>query len=141
MVWTGNGVFRSGGVDFIPEGTSTAARLLAGAYGPHPNQNAPPGFGGLIAGPGGVQSYGSGGQLAELLATFNQQNPNGIGGSPPVMPQGGGGQQRQRGSGPARNPAPRTDPVVSELAKVMLRDYDMMSPIYPDLIRATGGLK
>lgn len=77
-MWQGNGIFRSGGQDFVPSGTSTAARLLSGVMGPHPNQSAPPGFGGVIAGPGGAQSYGQGSQLAQLLAGFMQANPGGV---------------------------------------------------------------
>lgn len=137
MAWAGNGIFRSGGMDFIPSGTSTAARLLSGVYGPHPNQAAPPGFGGIIAGPGGAQTYGQGSQLAQLLAGFMQSNPGGVpqaspGNAPPVQAQ----------AAPAAAPAnPRSaneSALLTMLAKQRLRTLDPMNANYGALAALAG---
>lgn len=136
-MWQGNGIFRSGGMDFVPEGTSAAARLLAGVYGPHPNQNAPPGFGGVVAGPSGAQTYGSGSQLAQLLAGFRQVNPGGVpqasAGMPPTV----------AAKAPA---APETSQrsanesaLLQMLAKQQLRGLDPMNYHYGMLASLAGG--
>lgn len=84
--WNGNNVFRTEGFQFVPHG-STAARLLAGAYGPDPNQTAPAGFGGLVAkADGSFGTYGSGSQLASLLAGVNQATGGKLGPRPAAGP-------------------------------------------------------
>lgn len=138
MAWQGNGIFRSGGMDFIPEGTSTAARLLAGSYGPHPNQSAPPGFGGVIAGPSGAQTYGQGSHLAQLLAGFRQANPGGVpqgspGIAPPMQQQAAPAQQQPQALSPAQSA------VLTALAKQQLRTLDPMNAHYGAFSALAGG--
>lgn len=124
--WQGNGIFRSGGMDFVPAESSTAARLLAGVMGPHPNQSAPPGFGGIIAGQGGAQTYGQGSQLAQMLAQFMQQNPGGVPqASPSLAPT-------VEATPPPPPPAPQKPAIHPFFANQWRRDIDLMSPYWND---------
>lgn len=137
MAWQGNGIFRSGGMDFIPAESSAAARLLAGVYGPHPNQSAPPGFGGVIAGPGGAQTYGSGSHLAQLLAGFNQANPGGMpqtspGIAPPMQQQAPAAVPQQAQMTPAQAR------VLQYLAKRQLGNLDPMNANFGALASVAG---
>lgn len=100
MGWQGNNIFRTsqGGYNFVPSG-STAARLLSGVMGPDPNQSAPAGFGGLVAQPDGTfGTYGSGSQLASLLAGVNQATGGKLGAPPSPGPK--------MGAAPAAKPKP-----------------------------------
>ena len=55
--------------------------------GPNPNQTAPEGFGGLVAKPDGTfGTYGSGSQLASLLAGVNQATGGKVGAPPNAGP-------------------------------------------------------
>lgn len=83
MAFTGHGIYRVNDVSMVPQG-SVAERLLAGAYGPHPFQNAPPGFGGLAVNrQGDLQQYGGGSQaLAAALAGMQEL----AGRTPPPAP-------------------------------------------------------
>lgn len=129
--WQGNAIFRSGGMNYIPEQSSVAARLLAGVYGPHPNQSAPPGFGGVIAGKNGAQTYGQGSQLAQLLAAFQQANPNGPQASPELQP-------KVEAKAPPPAPVQQAPKVHPFFANQWRRDLDLMNPYYMDFFPEMG---
>ena len=102
--WNGNNVFRAEGYQFVPSG-STAAKLLAGAYGPDPNQTAPQGFGGLVANPDGTfATYGTGSHLAGLLAGVNQATGGKLGPVPPGTPGPQIGAAQQQKAAPSKGP-------------------------------------
>lgn len=85
--WQGNGVFMNQGRASIPAG-SVADRLMAGNFGPSPNNTAPPGFripeivSAILNGGGGGQTQPQAAPAAPQtpqMAFDNLSNENGIG--------------------------------------------------------------